>query len=127
MMKNILETTLLNGINATEKVRNMETMFEKLTSNEVEELGMQDFRKDNWGLPWWLRQQSICLQCGRPRFNPWVGKTPWRRTRQHIPVLLPGKSHGQRSLVGYSPWDRKESDTTEQLHFHFQYTHNVSF
>ena len=35
------------------------------------------------------------------------------------PVLLPGKSHGQRSLVGCSPWGRKESDTTEQLHFHF--------
>ena len=35
------------------------------------------------------------------------------------PVLLPGKSHGRRSLVGCSPWGRKESDTTEQLHFHF--------
>ena len=35
------------------------------------------------------------------------------------PVLLPGKSHGQRSLVGCSPWGRKESDTTERLHFHF--------
>ena len=35
------------------------------------------------------------------------------------PVLLPGKSHGQRSLVGCSPWDHKESDTTERLHFHF--------
>ena len=35
------------------------------------------------------------------------------------PVLLPGKSHGQRSLVGYSPWGRKESDTTERLHFQF--------
>ena len=34
-------------------------------------------------------------------------------------VLLPEKSHGQRSLVGYSPWGRKESDTTERLHFHF--------
>ena len=34
-----------------------------------------------------------------------------------IPVLLPGKSQGQRSLVDYSPWDRKESDTTERLHF----------
>ena len=34
------------------------------------------------------------------------------------PVLLPGKSHGQRSLVGYSPWGRKESDTTERLHVH---------
>ena len=35
------------------------------------------------------------------------------------PVLLPGKSHGQKSLVGCSPWGRKESDTTERLHFHF--------
>ena len=38
---------------------------------------------------------------------------------QPAPVLLPGKSHGQRSLVGYSPWGRKESDTTERIHFHF--------
>ena len=35
------------------------------------------------------------------------------------PVLLPGKSHGRRCLVGYRPWDREELDTTEQLHFHF--------
>ena len=42
-----------------------------------------------------------------------------RRQWQPSPVLLPGKSHGQRSLVGYSPWDPEESDTTEQLHFHF--------
>ena len=39
------------------------------------------------------------------------------KTGQSIPVLLPGKSHGQRSLVGYSLWGHKESDTTEQLHF----------
>ena len=43
----------------------------------------------------------------------WVGKIRWRRKWQSTPVLLPGKSHGQRSLIGYSPWDRKESDTTE--------------
>ena len=46
-------------------------------------------------------------------FNPWVGKIPWRRKWQSTPVLLPGKSHGQRSLVGYSPQGRKELDTTE--------------
>ena len=40
---------------------------------------------------------------------------PWHPT----PVLLPGKSHGWRSLVGCSPWGRQESDTTERLHFHF--------
>ena len=33
------------------------------------------------GLPWWLRQKSVCLQCGRPEFNPWVEKIPWRRKR----------------------------------------------
>ena len=42
-----------------------------------------------------------------------------RRQWQPTPVLLPGKSHGWRSLVGYSPWGRKELDMTEQLHFHF--------
>ena len=39
----------------------------------------------------------------------------WRRKWQPTPVFLPGESHGQRSLVGYSPWGRKESDTTERL------------
>ena len=43
----------------------------------------------------------------------------WRRQWHPTPVVLPGKSHGQRSLVGCSPWGREESDTTEQLHFHF--------
>ena len=43
----------------------------------------------------------------------------WRRQWQPTPVLLPGKSHGRRSLVGCSPWGREESDTTERLHFHF--------
>ena len=41
----------------------------------------------------------------------------WRRKWQSTPALSPGKSHGQRSLIGYSPWGRKESDTTERLHF----------
>ena len=44
-------------------------------------------------------------------------KIPWRRKWQPTPALLPGESHGRRSLVGYSPWGCKESDTTEQLHF----------
>ena len=48
-------------------------------------------------------------------FQPFI----WRRQWHPTPVLLPGKSHGRRSLVGCSPWGGKESDTTEQLHFHF--------
>ena len=47
--------------------------------------------------------------------TPWVRKIPWRRAWQSAPVFLPGESHGQRSLVGYSPWGHKESDMTEQL------------
>jgi len=43
----------------------------------------------------------------------------WRRQWHPIPVLLLRKSHGRRSLVGYSPWDREELDTTERVHFHF--------
>ena len=43
----------------------------------------------------------------------------WRRQWQPTPVLLPGKSHGRRSLVGCSPWGHEELDKTEQLHFHF--------
>ena len=54
--------------------------------------------------PWWLRRWSVCRQCGRFGFDPWVGKIPWRRKWQPAPVLLPRKSHGGRSLVGYSPW-----------------------
>ena len=59
-------------------------------------------------------KESAC-QCRRCGFNPLVGKIPWRRKWQPTPVFLPGESHGQRSLVGYSPWGCKESDTTEQL------------
>ena len=44
------------------------------------------------------------MQCGKPRFDPWVGKICWRRKWQPTPVLLPGISHGRRSLIGYSPW-----------------------
>jgi len=49
------------------------------------------------------------------QFSPWVGKIPWRKAWQLTPVFLPGEFHGQRSLVSYSPWGCKESDTTEQL------------
>ena len=51
----------------------------------------------------------------KTRFDPWVGKIPWRREWQPTPVFLPGESHGQRSLVGYNPWGCKELDMTEQL------------
>ena len=52
---------------------------------------------------------------------PWVGKVPWRMKWHPTPVLLPGKSHGLRSLAGYSPWGHKELDTIMRLHFHFSF------
>ena len=56
-----------------------------------------------------------CLPCRRPGFDSWVGKIPWRRNWQPPPVFLPGESHGQKTLAGYSPRGHKELDTTEQL------------
>ena len=70
------------------------------------------------GLPLWLRRERICLQCRRPRFDPWVGKIPWERKWQSTPVFLPGESHEQRNLVCYSLWVHKELDMTK-LQFHF--------
>ena len=69
------------------------------------------FYKQSWWLRWW----RICPQCRKPRFDPWVGKIPWRRERLPAPVFLPGEFHGQRSLVSYSLWGLKELDMTEQL------------
>ena len=57
--------------------------------------------------------------------DPWVGKISWRRKRQPTPVLLPGKSHGRRSLVGYSPWGRKESDTTYNVHLELSFVYGI--
>ena len=48
-------------------------------------------------------------------FNPWVGKIHECKKWQPAPVFLPGKSHGQRGLMGYSPWGHKELDMTDQL------------
>ena len=63
---------------------------------------------------------SVCLQCERPGFELCVGKIPWRRKWQHTPVLLALKIPWMEELgAGYYPWGRKESSTTERLHFHF--------
>ena len=50
----------------------------------------------------------------RSKFHLWVRKIPWRKARQPTPVFLPGEPHGQRSLAGYSPRGRRESNTTEE-------------
>ena len=75
--------------------------------------GQQQKGLETCGLPWWLSSKEPacqCRRCGRGcRFNPWVGKIPWRRKWQPPPVFLPRKFQEQRSLVGYSP--RGQSQT----------------
>ena len=58
--------------------------------------------------PWWLSGKESACQCKRHRFDPWVQKIPWSGKQQSTPVVLPGKSHRQRSLAGYSPWGHKK-------------------
>ena len=64
--------------------------------------GEHRMQRDSLAAQW----ERLCLQCRRHEFNPWVRKIPWRRKWQPTPVFLPGESHGQRSLAGYSPWGR---------------------
>ena len=63
-------------------------------------------------------------RCRRCSFDPWVRKIPWRRKWQPTLVFLPGKSHRQRNLAGYSSWGYKGSDTTERPNTH-THTHTA--
>ena len=75
------------------------------------------------GFPCGSAGKKICLQCGRPGFNPWAGKIPWRRERLSTLVFWPGEFHGL-----YSPWGHEESDmTTEQLSLSLQLFVDVTF
>ena len=68
---------------------------------------------------WWCSGKESTCQCRRLKrwvFDPWVRKILWSRKWHSTPIFLPGESHGQRSLVGYSPWAHKESDMTENIH-----------
>ena len=68
------------------------------------------------GFPGGTSGKEPTCQCRRPkrhRFDPWVGKIPWRGAWQSTPLFLPRESHGQRSLAGYSPWGHKVLNTTE--------------
>ena len=70
------------------------------------------------GFPPGSDSKASACNAGDPGSIPGLERFPWRSKWQPTPVLLPVKSHGQRSLVGYSPWGRKESDMTEQLHIY---------
>ena len=94
-----------------------------MTSSQEPYLCLQrpfQIRQHSWvpGIRTCTKWYSIkkCLQCRRCKrhgFNSWAEKIPWSRKWQPIPIFLPEKSHGQRSLAGYSPWGHKELDTTK--------------
>ena len=78
--------------------------------------------------PWWLSSEESTYNAGDhpvmqgTRVQSLGQEDPLEKEMaKSTPVLVPGKSHGQRSLVGYSPWGHKESDTTERLHFPYRY------
>ena len=78
-----------------------------------------------WKIPW-MEEPGGLQSMGSQRVrHDWATSLSlftfmhWRRKWHPTPVLLPGKSHGQRTLVGCSPWGREELDMTERLHFHF--------
>ena len=64
------------------------------------------------GLPWWLSDKEFACQCMRRRFEPWVGKIPWRRAWQPTPVFLPGKPLNRGAWRATVHGVAKESDTT---------------
>ena len=68
-------------------------------------------------------KESACQfrRCKRHGFDPWVGKIPWRKKWQPTPIFLPGESHGQRSLAGYSSRGCEELDMTEELNTHTEH------
>ena len=108
--KEILQTTSLQ---TAQLVKNLPAMQE----TSVRFLGGEDLLQKGsvthssiLGLPFWLSWSRNCLQCGRPGFDPWVGKIPWRRERLPTPVFWPGEFYGL-----YSPRGCKESDTTDRL------------
>ena len=82
-----------------------------------------------WKIPW-MEEPGKLQSMGslRVRHN-WVTSLSlftfrhWRRKWQPTPVLLPAKSHGQRSLVGYHPWGHEESDTSKRLHLYFSHSY----
>ena len=80
-------------------------------------LGRSPGERIGYPLQYWAFLMTQTVK-NPPGFDPWVEKIPWRWEWLPTPVFLPRKIHGQRSLVGYSPWGHKKS-LTLSLHFSF--------
>ena len=110
---------LLHGIFLTQRL-NLHLLHWQADSLPLSHLGSPSQRRSTvlmvvtalLRLPWSYSGKESTCQCSRSKFDLWVGKIPWRSECQPTPVFLPGKSHGQKSLAGYSPWGCRESDMT---------------
>ena len=115
-----LNNTFLNNQQVTEEIKREIKKFPETNDSENTTQNLWDAAKAV------LMRRFIAIQ-SYPRKKRKISYkqhnlTPRRRQWHPTPVLLPGKSHGQRSLVGCSPWGREELDTTERLRFHFSFS-----
>ena len=96
-------------------LKKINKLLHALEFQRIKHQNFDFFRLDSIlvGLPRWLSGKEFGCHCRRCRFNPCVGKIPWKGKWLPTPVFLPGKTHGERSLAGYTPQGFKESDTTE--------------
>ena len=94
------------------------------TESDTTEAMQQQQQQGVYGVSLIAQMVKIHLSMQVIRFNPWVKKLAWRRKWLPTPVFLPGEFYGQRSPEGYSPWDCKVSDMTEQLTLSL---HGISF
>ena len=95
------------GVTETEDPPTLFTVSEFWTQEACRSFLLNSWVKCSLGLPRWLSGKEPTWQCRRPGSDHWVGKIPCRRKWQLTLVFLPGKSHGQGSLVGYSSWGLK--------------------
>ena len=107
-----LETWTSRERTRVRKQRNQ--LFETMSRKELMELLAHrtqwkqiNMKSTKCGLPWWLTGKESTYKSRRHGFDPWSRKIPWCREGQPTLVFLPGKSQGQRSLVGFSPWSHK--------------------
>ena len=94
----------------------LRVLQDNIKCSEIQIIGVPK-RKDFQGYSSGKERRCQCRRHKGHWFNPWVKKIPWRREWQLTPVFWPGESHGQRSLVGYSPWGCTELDLSEQTQY----------
>ena len=129
---NIVQEVVIKTILKKKKCKKAKQLSEDVMQiaekrREAKRKGKEERYRHLKGFPGGSDGKASDCNAGDLKFDPWVGKVPWRRKWQPTPVFLPGKSQGQRTLVGCSSWGRKESDTTSYFTFTFYRHLNAEF